>query len=238
MTATRKAPRFLLVVLVVSSCSIWLFGQNAKSSAAGIFVDNTGSLRTQLEFELELAREIVKQLDNKTSVSLFGFATDPKSPGSSPVARFAAGMECTTDKGAVNRQIDQLFTVGGQTALLDAIGDAADRLAKSASANCSVSSDRILFVITDGEDRSSVTESRSLFDTLKQTGIKVYAVGLMSELGSGSGLIGKSPKQKARVFLESLASETDGKVVYPEKHQSAAEIVALLLESAGKKPPK
>ncbi len=205
-----------------------ILGQSEKKAAYGIIFDNTGSLRPQIATEIELGSEILTAISGKSLVSIFGFVTnpDPKSPNAS----IAAGIECSSDAIAIKKQIDGLTVIGGQTTLIDAISVVAERLNTSKPSTCGEYTERNLVVITDGEDRASVTKLSDLLASLKTTGTKVYVVGLVNDLGSDGGFIGKSPVKKAKEFLENLTKETGGKVVFPKKKQKPADIIKELFE--------
>lgn len=226
----NKAMRniFFTLILFIGFFGVNTFSQSEKKPGYGLLIDNTGSLRSQLAVEIETAKEIVKQVGDRGYISIFGFASDPASK--SQFASIAAGVECSSDRDLINKQIDNIYTIGGQTTLIDAIKMAADRLDSSKPAKCGEFSERNLILITDGEDRASVTKPKDLFVALKQNGTKVFVVGLISELGTEGGFVGSSPQKKAKDFLENLVKETGGKVVFPKRKQNVADFVKELFE--------
>ena len=50
---------------------------------------------------------------------------------------------------------------------------------------------------------------------LKKTGVKVFAIGLVSELDSSNGFINKSKKGKAVDLLKKITNETGGRAIFP-----------------------
>jgi Mg-chelatase subunit ChlD len=96
--------------------------------------------------------------------------------------------------------------IGGQTTLRDAIGVIADSFEPDATGG--VASQRVIILVTDGEDRTSKVSEKQLIQKLKDAHIRVYAVGLVEELG------GK--RSKAVDFLKSVTSQTGGRVVFPK----------------------
>lgn len=212
---------FLLAIQTVS--------QEESRIAFGIFVDNTGSLRTQIDKELEAAQEVLNQIKSGSFVFLFAFATDPNS--NSRMARIAMGAQCSTDRDLVRRQIDGLFTVPGQTTLFDSIKTSAEYLDAKKPDNCSKFSAQNLVLISDGEDRASAIKEKELIAFLKAQNVRVSAIGLIEELSDEGGFFGKSPKQKSREFLEKLTKGTGGNLVFPKKKQSMEEVVKKLFES-------
>lgn len=221
----KNLAKFILIFVL----AVQVVAQEEARVAYGIFVDNTGSLRTQIEKELEAAREVLKQTKSGSYLFLFGFATDPNA--NSRMARFAVGTQCSTDRDLIKKQIDGLFTVPGQTTLFDAIKTSAEYLDTKKPDTCAMFSERNLVLITDGEDRASATKEKELIASLKARSVRVYAIGLIDELSDEGGFIGKSPKEKSRDFLVKLTKETDGNVVFPKKKLSMEEVVTKLFES-------
>jgi hypothetical protein len=76
------------------------------------------------------------------------------------------------------------------------------------------STDKVVFVITDGEERASKIKENQLIQELRDWNIKVYIFGMVKELESGGGLIGRSPKDKAVDLLGRIAKETGGRAVF------------------------
>lgn len=216
---------FLILMLSIS-----VFSQEKRRVALGIFVDNTGSLRTQIDKEIEAANEVLKQAKDDNYVFLFGFATGVSS--NSQMAEAAVGVKCSNDHDLVKRQLDGIFTVPGQTKLLDAIKTSAEYFSINKPDKCETFSEQKLVLITDGEDRASTIKEKDLISFLKTQPVKVYAIGLIDELSEDGGFMGKAPKEKSRDFLKTLAKETGGKVVFPKKKQSMQDVIKELFEPA------
>ena len=103
----------------------------------------------------------------------------------------------------------------GQTTLLDAIYSVAERLNTKVNLDRNAFSHKVLILITDGEDRVSKVKEKELIKQLKDSGVKVYAVGLVQELDRESGLIRRSPRCGAEEFLKRVTKETGGRVKFP-----------------------
>ena len=231
-----------------------VFGQKAEDKAYAIFLDNSGSLRSQLAREKEIAKEMVNYSVGNGVVSFFGFENVP---GSS-VLSVGVGLECTRDVAGLNRQINNVSTIGGQTTLIDAVSLIGTRLVSAGTGKCGSASELNILLITDGEDRVTTAKVEDLIRELKQKGIKVFAIGLIEELSKGSWPFDKSvkitdsstgkvvdksiftndkdPKKNAKDFLEKITKETGGKVIFPNKKQKAAELIKLLFEPSSVKP--
>lgn len=172
-----------------------------------LVIDNSGSLRLQLEKVIEASKIIVgtNRPDDETSVIRF-------------VSRDKISIEqnFTPNKEDLYYALDNLFVEGGQTAIIDAIYLAAEQVNEyEKSRNRDDKKRRALILVSDGEDRDSYYNEQQLFDLLRETNVQIYVVGFISELSKEGGFISKSPQAKAKSFLERLAQETGGKAYFP-----------------------
>jgi len=90
---------------------------------------------------------------------------------------------------------------------------------------CRDSDERILVVITDGEDRASIAKPADLIEFVKARKVKVYVVGLLGDMSKESGVLAQSPAKKSKDFLLKLAKDTGGRVVFPKDKDTADAIV-------------
>lgn len=194
-----------LIFLVAVNCA----AQPKKKPAYGILLDNTGSMRSQFDTVRAVGKAVVQQIHDHGSVSLFDF----HSQGSGPSARAVATLriEATQHEETLDRGIDNFYVEGGQTSLLDAVKLIADSLNGASDVT-----NKVIILITDGEDRFSDIQLRTLQKFLKENGVKVFAVGLVQELDSDEGLIRGSTRTKAMNLLNSLAKETGGRAIFPK----------------------
>src|SRR5262249_42322535 len=134
--------------------------------------------------------------------SIFNFASQGigKESKAVPVLR----IEQSQDEGQLNRTIDGLYIQGGQTTLLDAIQFISDRLQEWAP-----DSEKIIVIVSDGEDRVSKVKAKDLLEQLTDRKTKVFAVGLVQELDTDK-------RSKATKLLKTLTIETGGHTVFPE----------------------
>jgi len=200
----------LLTIILSSSAS----SQSERKIASGILIDNTGSLRSQFDQVIKLSKGIVGQTYQRGPISLFVFK--PEGDKSNRLAVVASDIQWSQDQHVLDKYLDSVFVVPGQTTLMDGINAIAMQLNAKASLDKDAIADKVLFLITDGEDRSSKIREKELIKTLKESGIKVYAVGLVRELDNEGGLIRKPARQKAVAFLEWITKETGGRVVFPK----------------------
>ena len=209
----------LLLSLTLSGSA---FAQDAKASYA-ILIDNTGSLRSQFSVVLMIGRSLVELTHQRASISLFHFKSE--GDGRDRLAVVTSGTGWTQDKTLLHHYINSLYVVPGQTTLMDAINSIAQQL--NARTGPDKDAEKIIFIVSDGEDRVSKTKEKQLIKTLKESGIKVYAVGLVDELRP-DGFPIRSQKGSATAFLKKITKETGGRVVFPTPKQT--DIDALLRE--------
>ena len=226
-----KKLNLLIISAWVLICVHSVWSQSQATVGYGLVVDNSLSMMNALEGEISLAKELVKATNKDSYVSYFAFATDPVSKR----AELARGIQCTTDRVTLDSQLIQLFSVTGQTKLIDGIMAAAEQIDDKRPDKCPVFSEKHLLLITDGEDRASTMKAAELISKLKAKGVKVSVIGLITGLNDDRGFMPKSARGSAREFIDRLTKETGGNVVYPKKNQSPTEIVKALLEPKTKK---
>ena len=162
-----------------------------------------------------MGKAVARHAAQKGSVSVFNF-TSPRDRSNS-LAVVSAGSEWSQDGPALENFIDDIFVLGGQTTLLDAIDTIAKDLNAKVNLEKGVMTNGVIVLITDGEDRQSRIREDDLIKELKKTGVKVYALGLVSELDSQGGLIKtKSTKDRAMDLLKKITKETGGRAIFPE----------------------
>jgi Ca-activated chloride channel homolog len=169
-------------------------------------IDNSGSLRLQLEKVIEASKIIVgtNRPDDETSIIRF-------------VSRDKISIEqnFTANKEDLFYALDQLFVEGGQTAIIDAVYLAAEQVNEYEKTRTDDKKRRALILVSDGEDRDSFYNEQQLFELLRETDVQIYTIGFIGELSKEGGFISKSPQAKAKAFLERLAQETGGKSYFP-----------------------
>ena len=218
--------RLVFACLIISSC-IGLCRGQSENRAYGLILDNSGSLRSQLPLEKELAVEIGKHVaSGKGSMSVFVFRT--ASPAT--LAEPTLGLDWTRDETAIERYVETVVTVPGQTKLIDSMLRVGEAIVERAG----TSEEKILLMISDGEDRASVAKSKDLIRYLKANRVRIYAVGLVNELLDKTGFISASPRRKATDFLRDVTKETEGRLVLPKGGETASDGVRELFEGSEK----
>lgn len=170
-------------------------------------IDNSGSMRLQLDKVIEASKIIVNtnRADDETSIIRFVNSQN-----------IEITQDFTPNKGDILEALDNLYIEGGSTAIIDAIYLAAERVDEYEKARGpNDRKRRALVLVSDGEDRDSFYKEQQLFELLRESDVQIYAIGFVNELSKEGGFIGKSPQGKARAFLERLAKETGGKVYFP-----------------------
>lgn len=173
-----------------------------------LVIDNSGSLRFQLEKVIEAGKIIVNTNRPDDETSVIRFVSSDK---------IEITQDFSANKADVNEALDNLFIEGGQTAIIDAVYLAAEKVNQyEKSRNPNDKKRRALILVSDGEDRDSYYNEQQLFDLLRESDVQIYAVGFTSDLSKDGGFITKSPKGKAEAFLKRLAEETGGKAYFPQ----------------------
>ena len=217
-----KSMKLLLIIATLMFGVQFTNAQASNQNAVIIFVDNSGSSKTVLPEQIALSKEYLRRVEAGTPVFVFGFATDPVSK----TATIARGVQCEQDKQIVSEHLDQVFSVVGQTRLIDGLFSIAELFENDGFSNCKELKNIQILLISDGEDRASVRKLSDLISKLKATAVKVDAVGVISELPNERGFLPQSPRQRARDFLNRLTRDSGGRVVFAKKGQKATEVVA------------
>jgi uncharacterized protein with von Willebrand factor type A (vWA) domain len=211
-----KLTRVIAITSLMLATSMLANAQDKSKTSYGLLLDSTGSMRSQFETVLNIGKGIVHQVAPHGPVSIFNFASERgvKKWKAVPVLQ----IEQSQDEAKLSRTIDGLYVEGGQTTLLDAIQFISDRLQGWAP-----DGEKVIVVVSDGEDRVSNVKLKDLIQQLKERRIKVFAVGLVRELESDK-------RSKATKLLQTLTSETGGMAVIPKARD--VDVQSLLTELA------
>ena len=186
---------------------IEFFSEGQVPTNYSLVIDNSNSLRSQIEQVIEASKILVAANRPADETSIIRFVSSSK---------IEILEDFTSNKTYLNEALDGLYTEGGQTAIIDAVYLAADRVSKyEQSAKEDDRKRRALVLVSDGEDRDSFYKETQLFQLLRETDVQIYVVGFVKELSEEKGFITKSPQGKAKAFLERLAAETGGKAYFP-----------------------
>jgi Ca-activated chloride channel family protein len=186
----------------------------------GLAVDNSGSLRAQLQGVIDAGKTIINSNKPGDETFIIRFIDSSK---------IELKQDFTANKDSLIDTLDEFYIEGGQTAIIDAVYLAAEHTAEYKKGDDGDRRRRALIVVSDGEDRNSIYSQQQLFARLRETDVQIYVIGFVDELDKEGGLIRKSSREKAVNLLNKLATETGGRAFYPqslsELPQIASEIV-------------
>lgn len=186
---------------------IEFFSRSELPTNYAIVVDNSGSLRSQLEKVIEAGKILVSANGPNDETQLIRFVGKDK---------ISIEQDFTSNKTDLNDSLDNLFIEGGQTAITDAVYLAVENVEEYEKSSKAVDRKRrAIILVTDGEDRDSFYTEKQLFDLLKESETQIYVIGFVSELSNEGSLIRKSAQGKAKAYLERMATETGGKAYFP-----------------------
>ena len=173
----------------------------------GLAVDTSGSLRSQLQSVIDAAKTIVNSNKQGDETFLVRFISSDK---------IETVQDFTASKDQLMDGLDSLYVEGGQTAIIDAVYLSAEHVSEYKKGGDDDRRRRALIVITDGEDRNSFYKQDQLFARLREEDVQIYVIGFVNELDKESGLIRKSPRERALNLINKLASETGGRAFFPQ----------------------
>ena len=183
------------------------FSREEVPISYGLAVDTSGSLRSQLQGVIDAGKTIVNSNKPGDETFLVRFISSDS---------IETVQDFTASKDLIMDGLDELYIQGGQTAIIDAVYLSAEHVAEYKKGDDNDHRRRALIVITDGEDRSSFYSQEKLFARLREEDVQIYVIGFVRELDKDSGLIRKSPREKAVNLINKLASETGGRAFLPE----------------------
>ena len=197
---------------------IEFFSKSEVPTNYALVIDNSGSLRQQLEKVIEAGKIIINtnRPDDETSIIRF-------------VSRDKISIEqpFTAIKTDLNDALENLFVEGGQTAIIDAVYLATEQVDKYEKVrDGNDRKRRALVLVSDGEDRDSFYNEAQLFELLRETDVQIYVIGFIGDLSKEGGFISKSPQGKAKAFLERMAAETGCKAYFPNTTSELAGLAA------------
>lgn len=136
----------------------------------GFVIDNSGSFRTLLEDVIQFIGKVLDE-QKPADESFFVRFIDTK--------RIKLDQELTADTTQVRDSAENMYSEGGQTAILDAIRVAGNYLAENAKPENA--NRRAILIVTDGDERASRTKPEDAIKILKDAGIRLIAVAVSDE---------------------------------------------------------
>ncbi|MDI1243698.1 MAG: VWA domain-containing protein [bacterium] len=186
---------------------IGFFSKSEVPTNYSLLVDNSGSLRQQIEQVIEAGKYLVGSNRKDDETAIIRFVSSDK---------IEVLQDFTKSKTDLNDALDNMYIEGGQTAIIDAVYLAVERLNQGSTPQKDLDrTRRAIVLVTDGEDRSSYYSETQLLELLKESDVQIFVVGFVKALSDDKGFISKSPQGKAKSFLERLATSTGGKSYFP-----------------------
>jgi Ca-activated chloride channel family protein len=183
------------------------FSREEVPISYGLAVDTSGSLRSQPQSVIDAGKSIINANKPGDETFLVRFISSDKIE---TVQDFTASKELLMDG------LDSFYVEGGQTAVIDAVYLSAEHVSEYRRGDDGDRRRRALIVITDGEDRNSFYKQEQLFARLREEDVQIFVIGFVNELDKETGLIRKSPREKAVQLINKLATETGGRAFFPE----------------------
>lgn len=189
--------------------SIEFFSQSEVPTNYALVIDNSGSLRTQIQQVIDASKVLVGTNRKGDETSVIRFVSSEK---------IEIVQDFTENQTDLIDSLDNLYTEGGRTAIIDAVYLAVQRVSDyEKGSDPDNRKRRAIILVSDGEDVNSFYSQKQLFDVLKETDVQIYAVGFVKDLDPKGGFISKSAQSKAKTFLENLAEQTGGKAYFPNE---------------------
>ena len=144
------------------------FNREDVPVSLGLIIDNSGSMRDKRAKVAAAAIALVKDSNPDDEVFVVNFNDEA-------FLDLPHGRDFTNDVKEMEEALTRIDSRGG-TAMRDAIRMSIDHLKEKAHKD-----KRVLVVVTDGNDNSSVVGMETLMKAARQSGVLIYAVGLLTE---------------------------------------------------------
>jgi VWFA-related protein len=177
--------------------SIKVFKREDVPVSLGLIVDNSGSMREKRAKVAAAALALVKASNPEDEVFVVNFNDEA-------FLDLPHGKDFTSDVSEMEEALSRIDARGG-TAMRDAIRMSIDHLKEKAHRD-----KKVLVVVTDGNDNSSVISLENLVKASQQSDVLIYAVGLLSEEE-------RREAARAKRALEVLATATGGESYFPHE---------------------
>lgn len=190
--------------------TIQFFSRENVPVSYGLLIDNSGSLRSQLESVREASKTIVNSNKPGDETFLIRFIDSDK---------IDLVQDFTSNSTELLEALDEkLYIDGGQTAVIDAVYLGAEYAAKRRSGNRDDVRRRAIILVTDGEERGSSYSQEQLFARLREEGVQIFVIGFVGELDKEkAGIFRRNSEQsKATDLINRLARETGGRAFFPK----------------------
>ena len=171
----------------------------------GLVIDNSGSMRTKRAGVEAASLALARDSNPEDEVFVVNFNDEP-------FLDLPNKKTFTNDIRELEEALTRIDSRGG-TAMWDAIRTSIDHLLEYGSRD-----KKVLVLITDGVDNASMIKEEKLIKAAQQSGVLVYAVGLLEDEDRGDA-------NKAKREMTALAEATGGEIYFP-KEVSEVETIA------------
>ena len=162
----------------------------------GLVIDNSGSMRDKRSKVEAAALALVKDSNKDDEVFVVNFNDEAFLDN-------PHGKDFTSDMKEMEEALTRIDSRGG-TAMRDAIRMSIDHLKEKAHKD-----KKVLVVVTDGNDNSSVINLENLVKASQQSEVLIYGIGLLSEEE-------RREAKRAERALNDLAVATGGETFFPK----------------------
>jgi len=172
----------------------------------GLVIDNSGSMRNKRE---------------RVNSAALAFVRESNPDDETFIVNFDDSAYLEQDfTGSIGDLVDALDNIDarGETALYDAIYLSADHV------KAGKKDKKAILLITDGEDNVSKYGINKVIETLRQSKVTLYAIGLLEEDDQRGGLFKKPPSKKAKDDLLKFAEITGGQAFFPKNLDEVEDI--------------
>ena len=187
----------------------------------GLIVDNSGSLRSNWHEVIEAGKLIVNSHKMGDEVFIVSFVDSEN---------IKVVQDFTSNKAALIDSLERMYVKGGSSAIVDAVYFSLQHISQGRGVNSSAIR-RVLILITDGDERQSFYKLEQLLKLVRETGVRVYAIGFITALKQDIGI---TTKKKATNFLNRIADESGGRAFFPETMAEGRNIASCILDDIRK----
>ena len=176
--------------------TIKVFKREDVPVSLGLIIDNSGSMRDKRAKVAAAALDLVKASNKDDEVFVVNFNDDA-------YLDLPHGKDFTSDITEMQEALSHIDSRGG-TAMRDAIRMSIDHIKQKGRRD-----KKVLVVVTDGNDNSSVISLENLVKAAQQSEVLIYSMGLLSEEERREAV-------RAKRALEELATATGGETFFPK----------------------
>ena len=172
--------------------TIKIFKREDVPVSMGLVIDNSGSMREKRAKVEAAALALVKDSNPQDEVFIVNFNDEA-----------FLDKDFTNDPKELQDGLARIDSRGG-TAMRDAIRMSIDHLKEKAKKD-----KKVLVVVTDGNDNSSLISLENLVKSSQDSGVLIYTVGLLSDED-------KREAKRCKRALDELATVTGGEAFFPK----------------------